>query len=122
MKKEKLVTVTLRIPPEMNLQLDVYCIEHGAVTKSQFIRAAIKERLDRVSSPTFVEPKIQIPVQQRPGRASYADKVAARRNDEFQMQLKKEQIEDQRRQQGSQQEINMADEQTQDWLSKNLQK
>jgi hypothetical protein len=101
-KKKKLLQI--KIDEDLEFAIDCFCIEHGEQTKSGFVRQAIRDRLAKVTSPTYVEPKIAIPTRQN----------RAPRHETLQDQWKRELEEDRRRQQGLS-ENQLSDEQ-QRWL------
>jgi len=74
-KKKKTTLLTLRIDEDLDFAIDCYCLNHhGEQTKSQFIREAIKARLELESSPKYVEPKIPIPKASQPAASHDAMK------------------------------------------------
>jgi hypothetical protein len=57
MKKE--ILLTLRIPSDLEFEIDSYCLNHGEMNRSQFIRQAIKDRLAQTPFPKItVQPKV----------------------------------------------------------------
>ena len=117
-KKKKLLQV--KIDDELAFALDVYVCEHGETTKSSFIRRAIRDRLDRVSSPTYVEPKVEIQIPVPGAPRTYAEKVAMRRQEELKTQWLIEAEADMRRQAGVSQETNMLDDDQRARLNQNF--
>jgi len=60
--KKKTKVLLLRIDADLDFRIDCYCLNHMETNKSAFIRKAIRDKLDQVSAPTYVEPKITIPI------------------------------------------------------------
>ena len=83
-KKNKTKVNLLRIllDDDQQIALDVYCMKRG-VNKSEFCRRAIRQELDRVTSPTFVEEKIEIHIPVSATPRTYAERVAKRQSEEL---------------------------------------
>jgi hypothetical protein len=93
-KEPKDILLTLRISKELDFQLNSYCLNHVEQNKSQFIRAAIRDRLNQ-QSPGRVKSEL---------RSFGDDRVlhtpVKNKHDALQEQWKREAEEDRMRQRG----------------------
>jgi hypothetical protein len=126
-KKNKTKVNLLRIllDDDQQIALDVYCMKRG-VNKSEFCRRAIRQELDRVTSPTFVEEKIEIHIPVSATPRTYAERVAKRQSEELKKQTNHWQAEQEsdmrRRQQTVFPEGNLLSDDQQRWLDQNFKK